>query len=408
MAKKRKNIPTLKVVFDTNALYTDAAHFLVSKDVSDVIRDNSGHQDVKIIWCLPEVVVLERNYQMQAKACALLPHIERVEKLLGHKLNITEQQLKADVERVIKSQCEALELQRIELDPKKVDWPSMLRHAAFREPPFEAQKEGKGFRDALIVETLLQLIEASPATEAICRIGFVSKDALIVEAATKGTQGKRNVRVLSNLEELKDLINTIVSEIPEDVVATLRKRALKMFWAKDDPTTFYYKEKVRAHILSTYDKVLKTPPAGATKVSLKSTYVSGPTFVKKVGRQVFWSSQISFFLEASKDVVKAAPQVGDEGKDVDFTQLPDPISNIVIEPKRTGGLVPGETAPIEVARYYQRLSNLISRATPATENVSVAESKAIFEVAWSNRLGNGGKLVQPKIAEIKLVTPPWQ
>src|SRR5258708_4995143 len=171
MAKKKTNRrPALKVVFDTNALWTEPAHHLLSKDCKEVIAANSTHVDVEISWHLPQVVLHERTYQMHEKALALLTHIDKVEKLLDHGLGITGDTLKSQVRKVIEDQREKHKLVPVEIDNSRVDWKELSRRAAFREAPFEQQKEGKGFRDALIIEALVQLVEDSPATEALCRV----------------------------------------------------------------------------------------------------------------------------------------------------------------------------------------------------------------------------------------------
>jgi hypothetical protein len=90
MAKpKKRRTPELKVVFDSNSIFTDTAAFLFKRDVSDLIRANFSHPDLSIRWYLPEVVRCEREYQMRENGFALLSSIERIERVLGHNLNIT-------------------------------------------------------------------------------------------------------------------------------------------------------------------------------------------------------------------------------------------------------------------------------------------------------------------------------
>jgi hypothetical protein len=50
----------LKVLLDTNALYTGSASFLVRKEVADLIASNANLSDLKIEWVVPEVVRHER------------------------------------------------------------------------------------------------------------------------------------------------------------------------------------------------------------------------------------------------------------------------------------------------------------------------------------------------------------
>src|SRR5579859_1226277 len=91
-AKRRKHLPQLKVVFDTNILITDSASDLVRQEAVNLIKE-SKFPDLEIQWYLPEMVRHERQYQMQKRALALLPHIAKVERLLGHNLAINDQLL---------------------------------------------------------------------------------------------------------------------------------------------------------------------------------------------------------------------------------------------------------------------------------------------------------------------------
>lgn len=93
----QKKIPEIKIVFDTNALFTKVAHDLFQKAIADLIKSESTRKDIKISWCLPKVVVHERQYQMQKAADELLPYLEKLQKLLGHNLNITKEILSKNV-----------------------------------------------------------------------------------------------------------------------------------------------------------------------------------------------------------------------------------------------------------------------------------------------------------------------
>jgi len=45
--------PILKVVFDTNVLYTQVASDLVRSSLATLVHENSEHNDLKIEWHLP-------------------------------------------------------------------------------------------------------------------------------------------------------------------------------------------------------------------------------------------------------------------------------------------------------------------------------------------------------------------
>src|SRR5579864_8181134 len=219
--KKRKNRKSqLRVVFDTNALYVTpttlgSASDLVRQEIATLIAD-SRYPDLEILWYLPEVVRHERQYQMQTEALKLRPAINRIERLLGHNLALTDQALLDHVKGKIEQKKVELGLQELSLDHAAVDWPSLIRAAEYRMPPFQPGEKEKGFRDALVAESFLHLIEASPKTPEVCRVVLVTSDELLREAVNLRIASSSNASVLQTIEELKGLINTLVSNVGED------------------------------------------------------------------------------------------------------------------------------------------------------------------------------------------------
>lgn len=199
LTRRRKHQrPQLLVVFDANALYTGSASDLAKQEVVNLIKE-SVFPDLEIRWYLPEVVRHERQYQMQKRALELLPAMEKVERLLGHNLAITEQTLLDSVEKVVSQRIGELGLLSLSLDCSKVDWHGITIDSAYRKPPFEDGKTEKGFRDRVIVECFLQLVSDSPKTPSICRIVLVSGDRLLVQALKARTSGSTNTYSVSSL-----------------------------------------------------------------------------------------------------------------------------------------------------------------------------------------------------------------
>jgi len=124
--KKKKNQKSqLRVVFDTNALYVTptslgSASDLLRQEIADLIAD-SKYPDLDILWYLPEVVRHERQYQMQTEALKLRPAINKIERLLGHNLALTDQILLDHVKTKIDERKDQLGLQELALDHGHVD-----------------------------------------------------------------------------------------------------------------------------------------------------------------------------------------------------------------------------------------------------------------------------------------------
>ena len=158
----------LRVIFDTNALHTQVPSDLVNAETRKLIQVNSNHPDLKLAWYLPEVVVFERHYQMRTRADDLLRAFQKMDAILGIGIKLSSDQLVSRIDAVIESQMAELKLNRLTISPNVVDWHRVIRDASLRAPPFQAGETEKGFRDAMILETFLQLVEAAPRTANAC------------------------------------------------------------------------------------------------------------------------------------------------------------------------------------------------------------------------------------------------
>jgi hypothetical protein len=224
----------LRVVFDTNALYVTPTSL---GSASDLLRDEianlvveAKYPDLDIFWYLPEVVRHERQYQMETEALKLRHPINKIEKLLGHNLALTDKTLLDHVKTKIDEKEKELGLQEIKLDHASIDWASLIQAALYRKPPFQAGEKEKGFRDALVAESFVQLLAESPRTPKSCRVVLITSDSLLTEAVKERTAGYSNASVLAGVEELKGLINTLISNVSEDFIEQLKPKAAKFFF----------------------------------------------------------------------------------------------------------------------------------------------------------------------------------
>jgi len=149
---KKKN-PKLLVMFDTNVLFTQVASDLVRHDVKRIIEENSNHPDLVIEWHLPEVVIGEKKYQMLGKANELLPNMQKLERLIGHKFGVGVDTLELHVDKAINSSIEECGFQIATIDTNEIDWNNLISRSVRRDPPFEANEKEKGFRDSIIAHS---------------------------------------------------------------------------------------------------------------------------------------------------------------------------------------------------------------------------------------------------------------
>lgn len=406
------------MVFDTNAMYTSAPNFLVSSDTRNLIQTNSNHPDLQIAWHVPEIVVLERHHQMLDNAQQLLPAFQKINAILGLNVELPREKLSPMIGSVIDSELSTLNLRRMAIDPTRVDWNGVIRSAAFRTPPFETGKTEKGFRDAMVLEAFMQLVESAPTSAARCRITLVTNDTLLTAAAKARIAAHSNAEVLPGLEELRNLINTLISAVDEDFVKDLREKARKLFFDPGDKATLYYREEIRAKIEGKFTAQLQEVPSGAVGRDDASSFVTSPRFLRKDGQRVHWATQIrinctAYRYEAAASSASTFASTGISlGDLMSYNTERDKtgIGQLIVSNNSglgkaaftVGGIVP--TTPVQTADAWNSL--LIS--PPPVTKVTLKKGTSIFDVAWSATIGSHKKLIRPTIDDISFVETTWE
>lgn len=400
-AKQKGKPPELKVVFDSNAVYSQTGSYLLKNEVYELIQANSQHTDLVLSWQLPEVVRHERQYQLLNQSLGLLPAIEKLEKLLGHNLLITDQIITERVQQGIEKQIKDLNLTVLPTDPAKVDWNKMMFNAAYRNPPFSTGEKEKGFRDALIAEAFSQLVEASPKTPRVCRIALVTADVLLTEVAKTLTSASTNVRILPTLEELKGLINTLVSEVEEEFVEKVKGAAASLFFEPKQEDSLYLKERVLPSLVQKFRKELDSLPEGANEREQGITLIGAPQFRKKEGQRIYWVTRITIQVEAYKSeaeitmTIPASPYLTTTGL-VSLSSSEEPVK-----------VVPGTVSLADLASFYPKpLKDPFNLFPPRTRSL-IKTGKVVFEVTWSVSVTTTGKLSGARIEAIEYVETTW-
>jgi len=300
VAAMSKKSPLLKVVFDTSVLHTNTASQLLCHAAKELVEHNSGHQDLMIKWILPSVVVGERQYQMTKAATKKLPAMRDLERLLSISIGVDAKNLSSLVETITSKQLQELNLDVEELKTESINWKELVHASIFREPPFGPSDAEEGFRDRLVLETFLQILKASPRTPSVCTVVLVAGDNRLRLAAAAKTESKRNARVVETLEELEQLINTLVADVTEEFVQKIRDKAAECFFNSETKEGLYYKEDVKDRISSKFSSDLTDVPEGADVTRVDSWTIGKPQFLKKKGQRVSWNTRITAHRKALK------------------------------------------------------------------------------------------------------------
>ncbi len=281
----------LRVVFDTSAVFSKAPTELLSHDVVTVISGLVGQEEPALRWYLPETVYLERRYQMLAKAASVLSHLDTARKILDRDLSVTKGDMEKGIERLLREQVEKYKLNVSPLNFGNVNWKAIADSATKRLPPFEKDNE-KGFRDALVLETFMQVVGETPAPASKYRVGLVTKDGLLSDAAQKRIEGVSSARVFVSLDDLKGYVATLTKEVPEELIDALKPVANTFFYIEDDSSCLFAQENVKKRIKEEYADKLAEIPTGADKRENIAWRIDPPRFVDSLEKTITWASRV--------------------------------------------------------------------------------------------------------------------
>jgi len=386
--KKKFQKSQLRVAIDTNALYVGpnsvgSASDLVRQEIASLIVE-AKYPDLDIRWFIPEIVRHERQYQMQSEALKLRSSINKIERLLGHNLALTNSVLLDHVRTKIDEKEKELGLEEIKLDHSLVDWPKLIHAAAYRSAPFEAGEKEKGFRDALVAESFLQLLTSSPKTPSICRVVLITSDTLLAQAVTERITDSPNASVLADIEELKGLINTIVSNVGEDFIAQIKPKAQRLFFvSREEKETVYYREKIREKIKEKFEAELEAIPQGTTFRENGTWYISPPNFSHKDGRRIHWTTRIAIEMKAGATVTKMPP-VPIAAVEPQFSLADYGLKNLSLADYATANIATAQPQESNLSFYAKALQ--FQQAAQVTTQVISHEGRDIFEVLWSTEV----------------------
>ena len=379
MTPKRQTKPELKVLFDTSILFTEIAYDLTRPDVRQLIEENSSHHDLALSWYLPRVVVDERQYQMQQRALALLPSLEKLERLLGHKLNITPDILATRVKAAINDQIEKMSITVLDLDTNAVDWPTVINRAVRREPPFEAGKSEKGFRDCLIAQTFFQLVRGSPTTPSHCRLAVVTSDERLAEYVREGTNKTKNVRVLVSVDDLESLINTLVSEVTEEFVSDLKSRAKTFFFEKTKESGLYYKEGLRDRLREKFGHELEAVCNEGEHRKNGAWRIGATVFNRKERQRTYWITTITVDAKLFESQRPTAPTSSGLMTIADFGRVESGID----------------------------WDDILGGSRQSLKEQEIMAGRTKFHVHWSVNITQTASLTSPKIERLELIGTEW-
>ena len=126
------------------------------------------------------------------------------ERIIGRDLGFDPNTTSDLIDRNIDRQIQEHNLQVCRCDLNGVDWRSLIANSVSRKPPFDASAESeKGFRDAVILETFLQLVADTPDDRTRYRVLLLTRDGLLTKAASTRLAGTPHAEVVTSVDAIR-------------------------------------------------------------------------------------------------------------------------------------------------------------------------------------------------------------
>lgn len=381
--RTKRNIKQLYVFVDTNAIISNSISEIVKSEVVDLVNKHRSYPDVKINWVIPEIVLLERKKQMKLKAENCLQAVGNLERLVGLTWGVNKENINPHLDRAIHLQISDLGAMVSKLDPQRVDWNELINSAVEKLPPFSPTEKEKSFKDAIFIETFFQFSQDIVSKASSSHIFVLTADLLLQSATQDRLKHMPQVKILSDLEELKSEINIYMSDVDAQFAEELVREATLLFFVPKDQKTLYYKRGVFEMVKEQWQAKLYEIRGDGTQTRVEKTLIGQSAFIEKKLQKVFFSNRIAYEIICTKP------------------KLP-----VVTQPASLGlGQLSAGKGLLSPSIFPSSGGGLASLLIPETEIVS--QGKAVFQINWSAKLNADAKLIGSSIDEVEYIKTDW-
>ncbi|MCT6718877.1 PIN domain-containing protein [Acidovorax sp. K2F] len=294
---KRTPPPEHIVVVDTNILWDKDKKLPVSPSFDNFWIKNS--KVIPMSLRVPEVVFGELHFQQTTSALKALASInENYGELSGitnsqytHRCNeaTIKSQVKTKLEKWLKGHSGSIEL----TPTPTINWSAIVESAIWRKPPFSFDpkdaKNEKGFRDAMILETLTHIC-ASSTTQSVV---FLCNDYLLRTTSDQKLKGHKNLLTFESIQDFESYVNLTQQNLTNSFVKSIQNHARSKFFTKGDANCLYNKANVRPEILRKFEQDLNLQPPPSVGLTLLTATATNPAPLKYI-YQKFWIQSTQF------------------------------------------------------------------------------------------------------------------
>jgi hypothetical protein len=294
---RRAPPPRHVVVVDTNILWDKDKKLPVCLAFDEFWKQNSSLIPMELQ--LPEVVFGELHFQQTTSALKALANVTDnftelsgiTTSLYSHKCNEStiKSQVKAKLEKWLHGHSGNVAPSPI----SSIDWPSVVDAAIWRKPPFtfdaKDKNNEKGFRDAIILETLAHICDSAGAGKTII---FVCNDDLLRTTAESRLRASKALLAFESLNDFEAYIKLTQQQLTNAFVKAIQNHARSKFYTKGDQNCIYNRFKLPDRVRKDFASDLALPDANIGALGLLAQ--SAPSTPWNSVREMFWIRSTQF------------------------------------------------------------------------------------------------------------------
>jgi hypothetical protein len=293
MATKRIPDPHHLLV-DSNILRAKDEAVLVSPTLSEFLQIHGIEFPITLL--VPSIVRDEVIYQQFRDARSGLNAAKtgyiKANSILGknYKLGLTEGKIKIRLNELFNKWLESLHGQILEVPVEEIDFLKVIDRAVWRRPPFEHhEKKEKGFRDAMILETLRHHVSKCTSSQLVA---FICNDELLRETAESELSEYSNLNIYASLNDFESYIKLTKQDITEEFAQSIRKKINRKFFDPKNDKCLYIAEAIREKIVNENKDAFKHPASSSSGESLSDW--------TPAGKGMFWIHPAEFSESPAK------------------------------------------------------------------------------------------------------------
>lgn len=177
----------------------------------------------------------------------------------------------------------------------RIKWNELIENAVWRKAPFEFDSKNKdnekGFRDALILETVVDYVQSDSRQVSFL---FLCADGLLCNSAKVRLAGDSRFSCLESLEDFASFLKLVDEKLNGVFVRGILSRASERFFSKGDQFCLYNRDKIHNRILTDFKAEFEDPGARMKSGYFSLTPPGVPNTWQPADSGHFWITSAAF------------------------------------------------------------------------------------------------------------------